>query len=180
MLVAFRALDEEDCEHLDRMDVEMSAILQHDERILDPCGFHFFKARLSRGRSSYLNWFGVAAFDSGEDYGFAVSSIQSAPIKRITDKKRKRYARIKYVELFWINVMKENRRKGVGAALINRVCEEAKVVDSSCSEVRLHVLTTNEDAILFYNKIGFHTMSIKKNYPTKPYSCIRMRRSFDL
>eukprot|EP01134_Creolimax_fragrantissima_P004209 CFRG4209T1 len=55
------------------------------------------------------------------------------------------------------------RRKGVGSALLEHIVFTCKA-DSSIGEIVLHVNTSNEDAIQFYERFGFAVISIVKNY----------------
>lgn len=61
-----------------------------------------------------------------------------------------------------IDVLSEHRRSGVGAALLAEV--ENRMARSGVREVRLETATENHSAIAFWNKHGYRTVGVWKNY----------------
>lgn len=80
-------------------------------------------------------------------------------------------------ELLNIAVKKEYRRCGIADQLMDRLIEEAKKAGAVCMllEVREH----NAEAQSLYNKKGFSTAGIRRNYYSNPTEdAVIMRKSF--
>ena len=69
-------------------------------------------------------------------------------------------------EVINIAVASEERRRGVGQALLEKLLEEAKVY--SLSILHLEVRQSNQAAIALYEKFGFKSIAIRKGYYHKP------------
>ncbi len=65
-----------------------------------------------------------------------------------------------------IAVTKSVRKSGIGSALIKTVVEFAQ--DNGASFITLEVRKSNENAISLYNKFGFSTKGIRKNFYEHP------------
>jgi ribosomal protein S18 acetylase RimI-like enzyme len=66
-----------------------------------------------------------------------------------------------------------HRQCGLGTALIENCMEEVER-DTSCGVLYLHVITSNQAAIRFYEKLGFYRVQEIPNYYTidgKLYGC---------
>ena len=53
---------------------------------------------------------------------------------------------------FGIAVVEKERRKGIGRALVQIFLNEVK---NDYQKVLIHVLSSNQEAVLFYKKLGF-------------------------
>ena len=67
------------------------------------------------------------------------------------------------VYLMTIAVLEPYRRLGIGTMLLNRMIENLEKL-GNVRKLKLHVWTTNENAIEFYKKNGFTMDSIDENY----------------
>jgi [ribosomal protein S18]-alanine N-acetyltransferase len=61
-----------------------------------------------------------------------------------------------------IDVLAAHRRSGVGAALLAEV--EQRMARAGVVEIRLETATDNHSAIAFWNKHGYRTLGVWKNY----------------
>lgn len=98
--------------------------------------------------------------------------LQSGTKIKTGKMKRKRRQRRIFVELFFLSVSNQHRRKGVGRALIDKALKFCKA--NKALDMRLHVLEGNLSAIRFYQKIGFIKYKLVPDYPQKGYSSWRM------
>lgn len=55
--------------------------------------------------------------------------------------------------IYSVAVHPDQRRHGIGTALIRRL--ESLLIERGCPKVNLQVLTTNNDVVAFYEKLGF-------------------------
>jgi len=65
----------------------------------------------------------------------------------------------------WINnlaVRRDAQRRGIGAALLERLITEARRQD--CKQMLLEVAASNEPAQLLYGKYGFEAIGIRRGY----------------
>jgi ribosomal protein S18 acetylase RimI-like enzyme len=84
---------------------------------------------------------------------------------------RKRYKRLFYI--MTLGAVPLHRQCGLGTALIENCMEEVQR-DTSCGVLYLHVITSNQAAIRFYEKLGFYRVQEIPNYYTidgKLYGC---------
>lgn len=65
-----------------------------------------------------------------------------------------------------VAVFENHRRKGIAASLVKAVINNAK--EKKCEMVNLEVRESNEKAIRLYEKEGFKTIGIRKNFYSKP------------
>lgn len=75
------------------------------------------------------------------------------------------------VEILYIIVDKDTRKKGIGSKLLNYLCLFAGI-----KEIILEVRETNEIALKFYQKYGFEKQRIIKNYYSNNENAIQMKR----
>jgi ribosomal protein S18 acetylase RimI-like enzyme len=84
---------------------------------------------------------------------------------------RQLYKRMFYI--MTLGTVDEYRQAGLGTTLIQR-CMEQVEQDSSCGALYLHVITDNQAAIRFYEKLGFYRVTEISNYYSidgKLHSC---------
>ena len=96
---------------------------------------------------------------------------------------RKETRRIKFkrrrcfnsVEMFFLYVKSTHRQQGIARLLIQHMKNNIIPVEfCEATEVRLHVLKSNSNALVFYEKLGFQTSTLKKDYPSKGDESYRM------
>lgn len=108
-------------------------------------GREFFH-HMMEGEGSVL----LVAQWEGRVVGFVVALIrESLPIPIITPRR--------YAVIDSLGVAREFRRRGIGKALMDRAEEWALV--KGIREMELNVWEFNSDAIAFYERRGFHTIS---------------------
>ena len=76
-----------------------------------------------------------------------------------------------------IAVKKQYRNLGIATMLINHVCEYAKL--NNYKNISLEVAKTNITAYLLYDKLGFKTRRIRKNYYENNIDCLEMIKSVE-
>ena len=64
-----------------------------------------------------------------------------------------------------IAVRESARRRGIGKMLLERIID---ICRDKCTFVTLEVRKSNAPAILLYEKLGFETLGIRKNFYEKP------------
>jgi ribosomal protein S18 acetylase RimI-like enzyme len=72
----------------------------------------------------------------------------------------------RFVMITDIAVKEEFRRKGIGRLLINETHKWAK--DKAAASVELNVFAFNQEAIDFYEDIGYEIISLRMRYPVNP------------
>jgi len=80
------------------------------------------------------------------------------------------------IEIMNIAVLAESRRKGVGRLLLDHL-----VILSGyrSGTIQLEVRARNRDAIEFYERVGFDTVGLRRNYYANPIDdALLMNRSF--
>lgn len=70
------------------------------------------------------------------------------------------------VEILNLGVSPEQRRRGIAEALLNAALEWAR--ENRARQVFLEVRVSNNPAIQFYKKAGFHPIGRRANYYTSP------------
>lgn len=202
--ISFRDVREDDIQHLVRLDELMSSEIAAATPVpsdgavavstptmpkLPTLGGDWFRRRCLPGRGTFLHFVTIAADVSDDDdvsgedtahvevqrrpaAGFIVIHSHTTNRRR----KRKRGGPSCFVEIFWLAVDPEARRRGVARALLmeaRRVGRE-RYPPAVAAEHRLHVMDGNKPAIRLYEKLGFKTIAVKKGYPRKEYTALRM------
>ena len=67
-----------------------------------------------------------------------------------------------YGYIVTIDVLQEFRRHKVGTALLGEI--EGRMIASGVHEVRLETATDNDSAVAFWQKHGYRTRGVRKNY----------------
>jgi N-alpha-acetyltransferase 50 len=111
----------------------------------------FYKELLDKVPKDYIKF----AFCDG----FAVGSICC----RLEDSKEEETQGKKRLYIMTISCLPAYRRRGIASKLLNHVLEKSKA-DESVYDVYLHVQTSNEDAIAFYEAKGFEKKDKLENY----------------
>jgi ribosomal-protein-alanine N-acetyltransferase len=71
------------------------------------------------------------------------------------------------------------RRRGIAEALVNRLVEELKAIDSH--SLTLEVRASNVPAISLYEKLGFSEVGRRKNYYRNPREdALIMRKEWEI
>lgn len=109
-----------------------------------------------RRRSEYEAWledgdaFVLLAERSGTSVGYAMVHVRSgSPTWPLSEK---------VGEIETLSVLPQERGKGTGKALLEAVREELGARE--ISELSLHVMNTNKDAMRFYESHGFETYAL--------------------
>jgi ribosomal protein S18 acetylase RimI-like enzyme len=79
-----------------------------------------------------------------------------------------------------VGVIDEARKFGIGKELIRKVDNAARSRLKECRTISLHVVTYNESAIKFYQRLGFTIRATERNYYLifhRPYSAHYMEYS---
>lgn len=140
-------------------ELDFETLYQIDQLCYDP-----EIAYSRRELRNYLRFPGaecVIAEIAGRIVGFCISALRDAGGYIVT-----------------IDVLADHRRCGVGAALLIEV--ENRMVRTGVREVRLETATDNHAAIAFWNKHGYRTLGIWKNYYPGGRDAYAMAKPLDL
>lgn len=114
--------------------------------------------------------FFVVAVDGVSDAGIAVSGVSDVSDAEVGDSHILGFAILRQVgddgELLQIAVDISARHKGVGDLLIKAVLEHAK--ENGFNSVFLEVRKSNEAAVQLYEKRGFKSIRIRRDYYINP------------
>lgn len=75
----------------------------------------------------------------------------------------------KRMYIMTIGVLSAYRRRGVARSLLESAISHLKQSSEKISELLLHVQTTNEDALAFYEANGFKRVALYKRYYKQPH-----------
>jgi len=103
--------------------------------------------------------FFVAEISSGKIVGYCVYSKEG-----------------KLAHLLSIGVLQEYRRRKIATSMIQTLLEQ---LSSRVRELWLEVNTTNDEAVKFYEGLGFNRVMIIENYYSDGSHALRMRLSLD-
>ena len=108
----------------------------------------------------------VYLYDYNKVYGYFIDNILVGFIHiQIT---------VDEVDIVNIVVDKLNRKQGIGTKLINHIIEVTK-----CKAINLEVKETNNEAINFYQDLGFKTYRVIQNYYSDKTNAKFMKKVID-
>eukprot|EP01084_Bolivina_argentea_P291160 500384_1 len=158
-----RSFKNKDINKLQQLDVEMTLnLLGNDE---EPYG-DYLDLITNVSRTRFQNWRTISCATMNDDkaIGFIIYKLY-------------KYKRTKYIELFWLGVDVEHRKRGIGKRLIQTMIEESNK-EWAIKQFKLNVLSNNRKAMKFYENIGFVRKERKNNYPV--FGCTSFRYSLTI
>jgi [ribosomal protein S18]-alanine N-acetyltransferase len=112
----------------------------------------FFEERLKESPETFL----VAEDESGKITAYIMCRIEYG------FSNTRRYGLARKGHIVSVAVLDQNRRAGLGRALVEEGVQGMK--QRGCSEAYLEVRTSNEPAIALYTKLGFRTIATHRGY----------------
>lgn len=108
-------------------------------------------------------------------YGFCNGFVVGAICCRIEEDEA---TKTKKLYIMTLSILSAYRRRGIGTKLLNYVLENVKN-HPELTEIYLHVQTSNESALLFYDSHGFERGEVLLNYYKRidPPDCYILKKS---